>query len=192
MMTQIAFTKGPWMYVERDNVICSAVHSTIIELKPRSLTVSVAERNANGYLVAAAPSLFDACDSVDRACPGDVSDMDFSKMDRALALVRDAIARAIAPDEIGKVAEIDSMMERLRAAEAIVAKLPRTADGIPVTPGMYVYKMYPGDVVSYGWRVDDYMMARSSAKDNVDSNRFVIEGFYSTREAARAAQGEML
>lgn len=52
-------TPGPWAYVDFDNVIVSGA-GRILDVQPRSLHVSVEERNANGYLAAAAPELLEA------------------------------------------------------------------------------------------------------------------------------------
>lgn len=54
-------TPGPWRYLRHDNIIVTGdALSRIADFQPRSLHVSEAERDANGFLIAAAPELLDA------------------------------------------------------------------------------------------------------------------------------------
>ena len=93
-------------------------------------------------------------------------------------------------------AEMDAMDAEIRkqAAEierlrAIVDKLPRTADGVPVVPGMEVY--YP---IRSGTRQGEIL--QQWVNDSLDvtpcrsTNRVAIYSWYSTREAAEAAGGD--
>jgi hypothetical protein len=77
--------------------------------------------------------------------------------------------------------QLSAALQRAEAAEAIVAKLPKTADGVAITPGTELFDKSGGAAyvssvavpfVRIGIRVDR----------NVD--------LYSTRDAALAAAGE--
>ena len=84
------------------------------------------------------------------------------------------------------IAWLEAELERLRA---IVDKLPRTADGVPVVPGMEVY--YP---IRSGTRQGEIL--QQWVNDSLDvtpcrsTNRVAIYSWYSTREAAEAAGGD--
>jgi hypothetical protein len=53
-------TPGPWTYVPEDNIITTYAGRLIAEFQPRRVHVGVEERNANGFLIAAAPDLLAA------------------------------------------------------------------------------------------------------------------------------------
>jgi hypothetical protein len=54
-------TKGPWTYRAEDNIITADGVHRLIDIIPRSQEVGMEERIANGYLVASAPELLEAC-----------------------------------------------------------------------------------------------------------------------------------
>ena len=86
---------------------------------------------------------------------------------------------------------LDCLRRQLAQAKAIVDKLPKTADGVSVVPGMEV------------WRWDAYLKCvKQCVVDRVyqnggvglsfhdnDEGGFVSTQLYSTREAAEAAKG---
>ena len=88
----------------------------------------------------------------------------------------------------------------IRRLRAIIAKLPVTADGVPVVPGMAVWLpgggQYPGEVESVG--CGNALLVNDSIKwphpplglGGEDSQYSVRDGdeLYSTREAAEAAK----
>lgn len=83
----------------------------------------------------------------------------------------------------------DAGAARLAELEAIVAKLPRTADGVPITAGMTLWSI---------GRVGDTEVFEMEATCETEAKhkhgrwrggRESIEGCYSTREAAIAAKG---
>lgn len=92
--------------------------------------------------------------------------------------------------------------KRAEEAEAVIEKLPKTADGVPISPGMTVYMECPDPKY---WRVEAGTIIETTA-DSITvgrgfkeySGEFTICGedlecgnldFYSTREAALAAKG---
>lgn len=61
-MSKLNHTPAPWRYIPQDNLIeavgsCGRLVDICI---PRSLAVSIEERTANGFLIAAAPALYHA------------------------------------------------------------------------------------------------------------------------------------
>ena len=76
-------------------------------------------------------------------------------------------------------------IERL---EAIVDKLPKTADGVPITPGMKIWLINQDEGQARFHAVD----ARDSTIKWWCGNCFHPEEFYSTPEAAQAANKEKL
>jgi hypothetical protein len=77
-----------------------------------------------------------------------------------------------------------AMSQELRKLREIVAKLPKTADGAPVTPEMKLYRMMdhaaPNPYGITDWKV------RESVAQMIPWRTEVT--FYSTREAAEAAK----
>ncbi len=61
-MSKAKHTPGPWSHYPEDNIITAEAtpHATLIEWQARSLHVSIAERDANARLIAAAPELLAA------------------------------------------------------------------------------------------------------------------------------------
>lgn len=62
-MSENKWTNGPWKHYPEDNIIVSNGRM-ILEWQARSLAVSVAERDANARLIAAAPDLAEACELI--------------------------------------------------------------------------------------------------------------------------------
>lgn len=93
----------------------------------------------------------------------------------------------------------DSLRDALAASEAIVSKLPKTKDGLPITLGM---RVFPELLADYGDDLDDGGIV-TSVRDVEDGCEITIEdsrgekgpnyveadasNVYSTREAAVAA-----
>lgn len=75
----------------------------------------------------------------------------------------------------------DDVRDELRRLRELVAKLPRTADGVPVVPGMTVYDA-EGEPVSIGGGWFDVVCG-----DGLESGMIRAAGHYSTAEAARDA-----
>lgn len=57
-------TPGPWTYYPEDNIIVSKSGYRLLDWIARSTAVSIDERNANARLIAAAPELLEALQSV--------------------------------------------------------------------------------------------------------------------------------
>jgi hypothetical protein len=107
------------------------------------------------------------------------------KLHNATEAERDELARRLAEAEA-----------RAEAAEAVVAKLPKTADGVPVVPGQTVFANWP-----HGPTVRCYAKHEAHGPDMVvfGEGSTVVNGLscgirvfvsdcYSTREAAEAAK----
>ena len=74
---------------------------------------------------------------------------------------------------------IAKMLKRIRELEAVVEKLPKTADGVPLVPGMAI------------WVWTDDGLAEDVA-DNAyccDHDLYPLHDTYSTEQAAHAAAG---
>lgn len=92
--------------------------------------------------------------------------------------------------------ERDALRTRVAQLEAIVAKLPTTADGVPVVPGEHVYReCYK---CAKGWRESDIWAfsvlpmshcARTNHQDRL--YYYLVSDCYSTRAAAEAAAGSV-
>lgn len=89
----------------------------------------------------------------------------------------------------GDVCEVANLIAEIRRLQAIVAKLPKTADGVPVVPGMEVHELYPSGelfrlevwwagIHAYGFRFGQH------------NTQYDYRNCYSTREAAGAAGDE--
>ncbi len=79
--------------------------------------------------------------------------------------------------------------DRLAELEAIVAKLPKTADGIPITPGMVVWEIINYPVGTHC--IDNAIVSGEEVVILVDAETDVVRASecYSTREAAEASKG---
>ncbi len=84
----------------------------------------------------------------------------------------------------GLTGKINAICEVARAYEAIVAKLPKTADGVPIVPGMKVYQTDPTGYVQ-GYDVGVNQAADDSSWPS--PAYLTYSQCYSTREAAEAA-----
>ena len=81
--------------------------------------------------------------------------------------------------------------DRIEELEAIVARLPKTADGVPVVPGVFVYAEASwlgkhGEIVEFLWEPKTVHAWNEGTP--VASWRVKIENAYSTREAAERAK----
>jgi hypothetical protein len=92
------------------------------------------------------------------------------------------------------VQHITALQARVAELEAVVAKLPTTADGVPVGPGESVYNLWEGKVVELavinesfaGWIAHDGKLG-SIIGGEFDAN---ISECYSAEAAARAAHSD--
>lgn len=94
--------------------------------------------------------------------------------DASLAYMASVIRLSIA-------AATAELRERCERAEAVVAKLPKTADGVPIPPGVHVYW-------KYNPQLEFIPLGRLSAVPAVGGASEPMSEMYSTREAAQAAK----
>ena len=86
------------------------------------------------------------------------------------------------------------LRNQLARLQAIVDKLPKTADGVPVVPGMRLYPLHPIDLEAH---IEDYGTVTVALWDE-NSGVHLIHGYdsfrvgncYSTKEAAEAGEDE--
>ena len=87
---------------------------------------------------------------------------------------------------------LDEAEDRIADLQAIVDKLPKTADGVPVVPGEYVWT--PGCamwIVCRGNGSSDYSETLAAEPNAYDMDPSMPVRFcYSTREAAEAATSD--
>lgn len=87
--------------------------------------------------------------------------------------------------------ELTESNTRIAELEAIVAKLPKTADGAPVTIGMNVWlPRYGRDVAAVSLRVDEILVDGNIVTHNSLGRVGIPTPYYSTRAAAEAAEGQ--
>jgi hypothetical protein len=112
------------------------------------------------------------------------------------------VARACKPDEYTLIvaseraaSERASIAERrVKELEAIVANLPKTADGVPIVPGMFLYELKDGKAVAMesmpccGFDIAANGRVHLFFQVRKDMERDLI-GIYSTEAAALAAKG---
>jgi len=121
------------------------------------------------------------------------------KLHNATEAERDELARRLAEAEnnaceweldfYSAVAQENHWKARAEAAEAVVAKLPKTADGVPITPDMNLYSTiadYDFGCIAFRYEPDDFQIACRDVR-GVDFE-LRAEQCYSTREAAEAAK----
>jgi len=80
----------------------------------------------------------------------------------------------------------DEAKEQRDALKAIVARLPKTADGVPVTPGMELYRRDLRFVKGDQCFVAEVMPL---THDCLTFEEWKFDGWYSTREVAERAKG---
>ena len=85
---------------------------------------------------------------------------------------------------------LDEYQMRAEAAEAIVAKLPKTADCVPVTPGDSVFVADSLNGRKTVAQTIVWAIKFSSEPIQTSWGRFLASECYSTREMALAAQEE--
>ncbi len=82
---------------------------------------------------------------------------------------------------------------RLAELEAIVAKLPHTIDGSPVTPGMTIFSPGGDEVIAARWQPQTPYRVLIKKDGKLDLTDYQVqlrcEHCYSTREAAEASKG---
>jgi hypothetical protein len=90
-------------------------------------------------------------------------------------------------------AELARLRERVGELEAIVDRLPRTADGVPVTPGDMIFMPASGDAIEVARFRNNgcypiYIRGKSGELEPATLSVPVkVEECYSTRSAAEAA-----
>ena len=86
----------------------------------------------------------------------------------------------------------EAMEEGLAEAEAVIAKLPKTADGVVVVPGMEVWVHGEGDLegVCVPQQVHPSATWLMQVERFEGSGMLYFSRMYSTREAAQAAKGD--
>ncbi len=95
---------------------------------------------------------------------------------------------------------IDSQAAELTRLREVVEKLPKTADGVPVVPGMYVWLSDgtgPGEIIDTSTytksaTVNDFFKWPDYKPDNTGCSQRPLSSLYSTRAAAQstAQKGE--
>ena len=97
---------------------------------------------------------------------------------------------------VGKNDEITALMARCETAEALVARMPRTADGVLLWDGedVYVYDVIDKCIrlMRVGWikKLGDDLCVRIVSLDDEECQwTSLIDYLYSTRAAAIKAQG---
>ncbi|HVS71370.1 MAG TPA: hypothetical protein VHQ47_08965 [Phycisphaerae bacterium] len=101
--------------------------------------------------------------------------------------------RASPMEWLTMAAEILVLLDALDAAEAVIEKLPLTADGVPVVPRMRLYPLHPITCGGVFRPDEDYCEVRYAAKDNMgdeDIDDFDPHLNYSSPSSARAAANE--
>ena len=76
---------------------------------------------------------------------------------------------------------IQMLIDRVNEMQAVVARLPKTADGVPVEEGMKVFRMDRFDVCRR-YEIGGPMIFRDMSRV-----LYAVSTFYSTEEAAKAA-----
>ena len=83
---------------------------------------------------------------------------------------------------------------RFEEVRAIIDKLPKTADNVPVVPGMMIYHPDEGDFKALAW-IPDGLNPRcwwvQSHSLLLASSPLYLHRCYSTREAGEAAKAEL-
>ena len=117
------------------------------------------------------------------------------KVDTLTRRVEDAekeLIRAVGHCEEACLAERRAL-DRVEQLEAIVAKLPKTADGVPIVPGMFLYELKDGKAVAMesmpccGFDIAANGRVHLFFQVRKDMERDLI-GIYSTEAAALAAK----
>lgn len=82
--------------------------------------------------------------------------------------------------------KIATLRERVRVAEEIVARLPKTADGVRVAPGMHLYSLIGRSEREIGLGVA-WMYESNEWPEDGEQERTFLQN-YSTRDAALSAR----
>lgn len=89
-------------------------------------------------------------------------------------------------DEYSAIDELREAAAEIERLQAIVSRLPRTADGMPIAPGMKLWTVFDGSDVTVNW----FCRGHGTGvwlMDTDRGNRTESE-CYSTREAAEKAR----
>lgn len=106
--------------------------------------------------------------------------------------IHQTVAQLIA-DRDKLAAALSAAESRAAKAEAIVAKLPKTADGVPIVPGMEIYGRPNGSRLVVWSVASDRVKVTSDPVEQHDVEVHatqLLAWWFSTREAALAAASE--
>lgn len=103
-------------------------------------------------------------------------------------------------DEMG--AEIERLQAKVAALEAVVARLPRTADGVPVIPGVdHVFhpdwhlpsplEVCPNDD-EFTYKHEELLRKRLCWTEGVEAPDYLVIGLYSERDTGYWEDGQWL
>jgi hypothetical protein len=88
----------------------------------------------------------------------------------------------------------DALVAEIERLKGIVDKLPKTADGVPVYPGMRLWLRCPGEIVSGVTRgawthgADKSLDSAEVSEDSGEWDTWRLAACYSTREATAAKE----
>jgi len=82
---------------------------------------------------------------------------------------------------------VRAMADDRERLQAIVARLPTTEDGVPITPGLVVYHRLGSEWPVTGFNTIDGRLSCLYADKGFDA---ICSGYYSSREAAEKARDE--
>lgn len=91
----------------------------------------------------------------------------------------------LADDNAMLVANNQTLRAENRTLKAIVDKLPKTADAVPIVPGMRLYAPYNNGRTNTGFQLHNGQLTCLYFDDGFDR---CVWSQYSTREAAEAAE----
>lgn len=123
----------------------------------------------------------------------DYKDACIATLTRRVEDAETELIRAVSHCEEACLAERRALA-RVEELEAIVAKLPKTADGVPIVPGMFLYELKDGKAVAMesmpccGFDIAANGRVHLFFQVRKDMERDLI-GIYSTEAAALAAKG---
>ena len=87
-------------------------------------------------------------------------------------------------DNSEQYAQITEQASKITKLQAVVDKLPKTKDGVPIVPGMQIYFVHNRTLLSFG-------RSRVEASINERTVPIIASGidYYSTCKAAEASKG---
>jgi len=86
-------------------------------------------------------------------------------------------------------AELTGLRAKLATADATIAKLPKTADGVPVVPGIIVWPLHELED-ELGGEIRMGLYDRNTGDVELDGDTAAFSTCYSTQAAAEAARTE--